>query len=94
MGQSKSYLTISEMFDHAVIDVRNRGYSTTAAIEQVAEFFGVSPSRVKQYLYYGEDRGDRNAVYQRYLDHLTVEEQQVTRKLLAVRTRIDEAQRA
>lgn len=94
MSQYRSYLTISEMLDQSVLDTKNRGFSTTSAIEQVAEFFGMTASRVKRHIYYGEDNDDRDAVYRRYLDHLTTEEQQVTRKLAAVRARINEVRQS
>lgn len=94
MGQSKTFLTVSEMLDQAVIDVENRGYTKTSAIKQVAEFFGLTPTLVKNNILYGEDRGNPDMVRRRFLDHLTTEEQHVTRKLLAVRARIDEVARS
>lgn len=92
MSEYRSYLTIPEMIDQCVVDVKNRGFNTTSAIEQVAEFFGVTPRSVKEYVYYGKETGNRDAIYQRYLAHLTHEEQAVTRKLASIRARIKQAQ--
>ena len=95
MGQSRSYLTVSEMLDQAVLDTKCRGYTIGSAIEQVAEFFGLSASKVKRHIYYGDEAGTaRDQVYQRYLDHLTHEEQQVARKLAAVRARIEQVRQS
>jgi hypothetical protein len=82
------------MLDNAVTDRRNNGFSIGTAIGQVAEFFGVRPSVVKNHIYGLEERdGLRDHIYQRYLDHLSHEEQQLARRQAAIRARIQQAKR-
>ena len=92
MGQSRKYLTVAEAYDQAVIDIRNRGHSIAGAIEQVAAFFGTSASRVKRFIYYGEDDNPalRRLVNERYIAHLEAEQQDINRRIEALRKRIEE----
>lgn len=95
MRQPVPYLTVPEMLDQAVTDCRNRGHKVALAIDLVAEFFGITPRRVKEHIYYGEDRcADRDRIFQRYMDHLAVEQQQITLKMIAVRARIEEVSKS
>lgn len=92
MSEPKHCLTVSEMFDQAVLDCRNRGFTMNDAIKQVAEFFETSVGRVKRYICYGEDCSpeERHRVHQRYLDHLEAQQADFARRLEIVRRRLEE----
>ena len=92
MRQHSSYLTASEIFDQAVLDAKNRGHNTTVAIEIVAEFFQTSVSKVKKFVYYGDDCSpqERERVHQRYLDHLQAQQDHLHRQLETVKKRLRE----
>lgn len=94
MSETRSVLTVSDMLHNAVQDRRNHGFTIGDAVCQVAEFFGIGPRVVKNHIYGLEEReGLRNHIYERYLDHLSHEEQQLARRQAAIRARIEQAKR-
>ena len=90
MSQSTKYLTVSEMLDLALCDTRSRGHSVGVAVEMIAEFFGISVSRVKKFVYYGDECSpqERQRIHQRYLDHMHAQQDHLTRQVEAVRQRL------
>ena len=92
MRQTHIRLTISELLDQAVLDVQNRGFTTTEAYKQVAEFFGIAVSKVRWFILYGDtdDADLKRRFYDRYLDHLEAQQADYVRRLDAVRQRMKE----
>ena len=92
MRQHSSCFTVSEMLDQAVTDRRNHGFTMDAAIKQVADFFSISTSKVKKFIFYGENELPelRQIIHARYLDHLQAQQDHLQRQLETVKKRLRE----